>query len=221
MFQLANVASISEQECWGDERKEEELRMKNSQYLTPYGLALAMQAHRRRCHVYSEALYGTQGRRFEHPALFFLTVKYDVATITHSNAMRNTQPARLAFCFAKPLQPSALRSAQKRIRIPDCPRLRKLRLILTETAGDQSCQHGSLYYADAEMSSEGVAAPLYRNPGLLCDRLPVTRKVGPPMSWSIELFEKIKIMPQHRQTQEFYPPVPIELKGGGKKEMMR
>lgn len=61
MFQLANVASISEQECWGDERKEEELRKKQSSYLTPYGLALAMNAHRRRCHEYAEAVQNAKG----------------------------------------------------------------------------------------------------------------------------------------------------------------
>ncbi|KAK6018626.1 retroviral aspartyl protease, partial [Ostertagia ostertagi] len=88
MFQLANVASISEEECWGDERKEEELRMKNSQFLSPYGLALAMQAHRRRCHIYSEAIEAAQGMRFEHPALFPWAVKYDVgAHITTALAM--------------------------------------------------------------------------------------------------------------------------------------
>ncbi|VDK65020.1 unnamed protein product, partial [Cylicostephanus goldi] len=30
MFQLANVASVSEEQCWGDEKKETELRRKNS-----------------------------------------------------------------------------------------------------------------------------------------------------------------------------------------------
>uniref|UniRef100_A0A7I4YV80 RNA-directed DNA polymerase n=1 Tax=Haemonchus contortus TaxID=6289 RepID=A0A7I4YV80_HAECO len=78
MFQLANVASISEQECWGDERKEEELRMKNSQFMSPYGLALAMEAHRRRCHIYAEAIDAAQGMKFDHPALFPWPVKYDV-----------------------------------------------------------------------------------------------------------------------------------------------
>ncbi|KAK6009174.1 integrase core domain protein [Ostertagia ostertagi] len=88
MFQLANVASISEQECWGDERKEAELRMKNSQYLTPYGIAMAMQAHRRRCHAYAEAIDQAQGMRFEHPALFSWPVKYDVgAYITTALSM--------------------------------------------------------------------------------------------------------------------------------------
>ncbi|KAK6024927.1 hypothetical protein OSTOST_09187 [Ostertagia ostertagi] len=76
------------EECWGDERKEEELRMKNSQFLSPYGLALAMQAHRRRCHIYSEAIEAAQGMRFEHPALFPWAVKYDIgAHITTALAM--------------------------------------------------------------------------------------------------------------------------------------
>ncbi|KAK6014407.1 zinc knuckle [Ostertagia ostertagi] len=99
MFQLANVASISEEECWGDERKEEELRMKNSQFLSPYGLALAMQAHRRRCHIYSEAIEAAQGMRFEHPALFPWAVKYDVgAHITTALAMLKThQPLPSSF----------------------------------------------------------------------------------------------------------------------------
>ncbi|VDO31640.1 unnamed protein product [Heligmosomoides polygyrus] len=47
MFELADIASSSEQACWGDERREEELR-KNSPYITACGLALAIDAHRRR-----------------------------------------------------------------------------------------------------------------------------------------------------------------------------
>ncbi|VDL86516.1 unnamed protein product, partial [Nippostrongylus brasiliensis] len=78
MFQLANVASISEQECWGEERKERELRMKNSAYLTPYGLALAIQAHARRCSDFAQAVEQAQGINFEHPALFPWPVRYDV-----------------------------------------------------------------------------------------------------------------------------------------------
>ncbi|KAK6017953.1 zinc knuckle, partial [Ostertagia ostertagi] len=78
MFQLANVASIAEQACWGDERKEEELRKKSSCYITPYGLALAVDAHRRRCHTYAEAVENAKGQRFEHPAVFPWPVPYDL-----------------------------------------------------------------------------------------------------------------------------------------------
>ncbi|EYC13483.1 hypothetical protein Y032_0043g738 [Ancylostoma ceylanicum] len=78
MYQLANVASISEQQCWGDERKEMELRKKNSPYLTPYGLALAMDAHRRRCHGYAERLDAAKRMRFEHPAVFPWPVDFNV-----------------------------------------------------------------------------------------------------------------------------------------------
>ncbi|VDO24210.1 unnamed protein product, partial [Heligmosomoides polygyrus] len=84
MFQLANVASISEQECWGDERKEQELRMKNSSYLTPHGLALAMKAHARRCHDFAEAVEQAQGSRFEHPAIFPWQVRYDIGAYVTS-----------------------------------------------------------------------------------------------------------------------------------------
>ncbi|VDO59738.1 unnamed protein product [Haemonchus placei] len=78
MFKLANVASISEQDGWGDERKEEELRMKNSQFMSPYGLALAIEAHRRPCHIYAEAIDAAQGMRLDHPQLFPWPVEYDV-----------------------------------------------------------------------------------------------------------------------------------------------
>lgn len=77
MFQLANVASISEQECWGDERKEEELRKKNSSYLTPYGLALALDAHRRRCHEYADAIDNARGKKFDHAPVVPQGVTYD------------------------------------------------------------------------------------------------------------------------------------------------
>ncbi|VDO94869.1 unnamed protein product [Heligmosomoides polygyrus] len=78
MFQLANVASISEQTCWGDERKEEELRKKNSSYITSYGLALAVDAHRRRCHPYAEAVERARGKRFDHSAVFETPVPFDL-----------------------------------------------------------------------------------------------------------------------------------------------
>lgn len=78
MFQLANVASISEQTCWGDERKEEELRKKNSSYITSYGLALAVDAHRRRCHPYAEAVEQARGKRFDHSAVFETPVLFDL-----------------------------------------------------------------------------------------------------------------------------------------------
>ncbi|VDL76646.1 unnamed protein product [Nippostrongylus brasiliensis] len=70
MFQLANVASINEQECWGDERKEQELWMKNSAYLTAYRLALAIEAHALRCSALAQADEQAQVINFEHPALF-------------------------------------------------------------------------------------------------------------------------------------------------------
>ncbi|EPB76543.1 PHF5-like protein [Ancylostoma ceylanicum] len=78
MFELANIASISEEECWGDTAKERELRMKNSQYLSPYGIALAMDAHRRRCPDYAEAIKIAKGQRFEHSAVFAWSVRYDL-----------------------------------------------------------------------------------------------------------------------------------------------
>ncbi|VDL87126.1 unnamed protein product, partial [Nippostrongylus brasiliensis] len=78
MFQLANVASIAEQSCWGDERKEEELRKKNSSYITPYGLALAVDAHRRRCDVYAEAVDKARGVQLEHSAVFPTPLNYDL-----------------------------------------------------------------------------------------------------------------------------------------------
>ncbi|EPB65351.1 integrase core domain protein [Ancylostoma ceylanicum] len=78
MYQLANVASISEQQCWGDERKEMELRKKNSSYLTPYGLALAIDAHRRRCHPFAERLETAKGVRFDHPAVFSWPVDFNL-----------------------------------------------------------------------------------------------------------------------------------------------
>ncbi|EYB94484.1 hypothetical protein Y032_0171g324 [Ancylostoma ceylanicum] len=78
MYQLTNVASISEQQCWGDERKEMELRKKNSPYPTPYVLALAMDAHRRRCHGYAERLDAAKRMRFEHPAVFPWPVDFNV-----------------------------------------------------------------------------------------------------------------------------------------------
>ncbi|RCN32771.1 hypothetical protein ANCCAN_21418 [Ancylostoma caninum] len=52
MFELANIASISEEECWSNSDKERELRKKNSQYMSPYGIALAIDAHRKRCPEY-------------------------------------------------------------------------------------------------------------------------------------------------------------------------
>ncbi|KIH69338.1 hypothetical protein ANCDUO_00324 [Ancylostoma duodenale] len=78
MFQLANVASISEQECWGDERKEMELRKKNSSYLTPYGLAVAMDAHRKRCQEYAQRLDNAKGVRFDHPLVFLWPVDFNI-----------------------------------------------------------------------------------------------------------------------------------------------
>ncbi|KAK6050755.1 zinc knuckle [Cooperia oncophora] len=78
MFQLANVASIAEQACWGDERKEEELRKKSSCYITPYGLALAIDAHRRRCITYADAVESARGLKFDHPAVFSWPVPYDL-----------------------------------------------------------------------------------------------------------------------------------------------
>ncbi|RCN41620.1 hypothetical protein ANCCAN_12410 [Ancylostoma caninum] len=39
MFELANIASISEEECWSKSDKERELRMKNSQYLRMVSLS--------------------------------------------------------------------------------------------------------------------------------------------------------------------------------------
>ncbi|KHJ92076.1 hypothetical protein OESDEN_08043 [Oesophagostomum dentatum] len=78
MFELANVASISEEECWKDAEKGTELRMKNSQYMSPYGIALAMDAHRRRCPEYNEAINLGKGQRFEHSAVFPWAVKYDL-----------------------------------------------------------------------------------------------------------------------------------------------
>lgn len=77
MFELANVASISEQACWGEERKEEELRKKNSPYITAYGLALAIDAHRRRCHRYAVAVEEAKGKRFDHSSVFAWSVPYD------------------------------------------------------------------------------------------------------------------------------------------------
>ncbi|KIH54929.1 hypothetical protein ANCDUO_14921, partial [Ancylostoma duodenale] len=78
MFQLANVASISEQQCWGEERKEMELRKKGSLYLTPYGLVLALDAHRRRCHKFAERLESARGVRFEHPAVSPWPVQFNI-----------------------------------------------------------------------------------------------------------------------------------------------
>lgn len=78
MFQLANVASTYEQACWGDERKEEELRKKNSPYITAYGLALAMDAsYRRQCHRYATAVEEAKGKRFDHSSVFAWPVPHD------------------------------------------------------------------------------------------------------------------------------------------------
>ncbi|VDP47308.1 unnamed protein product [Heligmosomoides polygyrus] len=76
VFDLANVAAIAEQEFWGDERKEQELR-KQSTYLTPYGLVVATDAHRHRCVDYAEAVEAAKGVRFEHTTPFDAPVLYD------------------------------------------------------------------------------------------------------------------------------------------------
>ncbi|CAJ0593826.1 unnamed protein product [Cylicocyclus nassatus] len=81
MFQLANVASVSEEQCWGDEKKETELRRKNSQFITSYGLALAMDGHRRRCQLYAKRLAAAKGVRYEHPAIFPWAVHYNLSEI--------------------------------------------------------------------------------------------------------------------------------------------
>ncbi|RCN30316.1 hypothetical protein ANCCAN_23907 [Ancylostoma caninum] len=78
MFQLANVPSISEMECWGDGRKEDELRKKNSFHLTAYGVALAIDAHRRRCHEYAKAVEEAKEKRYEHSAVFSWKIQLDV-----------------------------------------------------------------------------------------------------------------------------------------------
>ncbi|KIH46852.1 hypothetical protein ANCDUO_23093 [Ancylostoma duodenale] len=78
MFELANIASISEEECWSNSDKERELRMKNSQYLSPYGIAIAMDAHRKRCPEYAKAINVAKGERFEHSAVFPWPVRYDL-----------------------------------------------------------------------------------------------------------------------------------------------
>ncbi|KAL6737863.1 hypothetical protein Aduo_011473 [Ancylostoma duodenale] len=70
--------SIWKQECRGDERKEMELRKKNSPYLTPYVIALAMDAHRRRCHEYDTRLDAAKRVRFDHPAVFPWPVDFNV-----------------------------------------------------------------------------------------------------------------------------------------------
>ncbi|VDO30591.1 unnamed protein product, partial [Heligmosomoides polygyrus] len=38
--------------------------------ITPYGLALAMNAHRRRCHEYAKAVQNAKGKRFDHSPAF-------------------------------------------------------------------------------------------------------------------------------------------------------
>ncbi|CAJ0595223.1 unnamed protein product [Cylicocyclus nassatus] len=81
MFQLANIASISEQECWSDERKELELRRKHSQYLTPYGLAVAIDAHRRRCPLYAKRVEEAKGVRYDHPAIYPWPCEYPIGDI--------------------------------------------------------------------------------------------------------------------------------------------
>lgn len=65
MFQFVNVASISKQSCCGYEHKEEELHKKNFLYITSYGLALAVDAIRHRCHAYSEAIQSSLYSRTE------------------------------------------------------------------------------------------------------------------------------------------------------------
>ncbi|VDO65772.1 unnamed protein product [Heligmosomoides polygyrus] len=60
-----------------DERKEEELRKKQSSYLTPYGLALVMNAHRRRRHEYAEDVQNAKGKRLYHTPAFPQVVLYD------------------------------------------------------------------------------------------------------------------------------------------------
>ncbi|VDP41294.1 unnamed protein product [Heligmosomoides polygyrus] len=77
MFELDNVTSISEQACWGEERQEEELRKKNSPNITAYGLALDIDAHRRRCHRYAVAVEEAKGKRFDHSSVFAWSVPYD------------------------------------------------------------------------------------------------------------------------------------------------
>ena len=56
MLNLANVASILEEDCWEDPENGTELRMKNSQHLSLYGIAFAMNAHCRHCLEYNEAI---------------------------------------------------------------------------------------------------------------------------------------------------------------------
>ncbi|KAK6011175.1 hypothetical protein OSTOST_23750 [Ostertagia ostertagi] len=110
MFQLANVASIAEQACWGEERKEEELRKKSSCFVTPYGLALAVDAHRRRCQVYAEAVENAKGKKFDHPAVFSWPVPYDLgAHLTTAIALQGklripgaTTAAKLEIFIALP-----------------------------------------------------------------------------------------------------------------------
>ncbi|CAJ0607989.1 unnamed protein product [Cylicocyclus nassatus] len=81
MFELANIASISEQECWSDERKERELRRKHSQYLSPYGLAVAMDAHRRRCPLYAKRVEEARGMKYDHPAIYPWPCEYPIGDI--------------------------------------------------------------------------------------------------------------------------------------------
>ncbi|VDN26742.1 unnamed protein product [Cylicostephanus goldi] len=66
MFQLVNVASVSEQQCWGDERKETELRRNNLQFLTSYELAFIIDGYRRRCHAYAKRSAAAKGVHYVH-----------------------------------------------------------------------------------------------------------------------------------------------------------
>ncbi|VDL81592.1 unnamed protein product [Nippostrongylus brasiliensis] len=78
LFELVNVASISEQESWRDERKEQELRRNNSSYFTPYGLALAIKGQARMCRSFAQAVEEAQRTSFDHPALFPWPAQFNV-----------------------------------------------------------------------------------------------------------------------------------------------
>ncbi|KHJ95639.1 hypothetical protein OESDEN_04412 [Oesophagostomum dentatum] len=90
LFELGCVASTALHDQWKDKVKEHML-LDPMGYMTPSGLARAINAHARVCYKFRQALEDKKGVELEHPEIFGTTPGYNAAPRQCSIALRYRQ----------------------------------------------------------------------------------------------------------------------------------